>query len=88
MYTISHSGENENSIIDMCILDLATNKVKQITQSHPHKSYSPVWRPDSKKIVYYFEKGDGHDQVWLTDDEGSFHTNLANDITTHNYFPY
>ena len=87
MYNISHRGQGQKSIIDICVLDLATKKVKQITQSHPHKSYNPCWNPDSKKIVYYFEKGDGHDQIWITDDEGSFHTNLTNDTTTHNYFP-
>jgi Tol biopolymer transport system component len=87
MYNISHRGEGQNSIIEICVLDLATKKVKQVTQSHPHKSYNPAWCPDSKRIVYYFEKGDGHDQVWLTDDEGSFHRNLTNDTTTHNYFP-
>ena len=88
LYNISHSGENQQSVIDICVLDLATKKVTQITQSRPHKSYSPVWSPDNKKIVYYFERGDGHDQIWLTDDEGSFHTNLTNDTTTHNYFPF
>ena len=87
MYNISHNGENQHVTIDICVLDLATGKVKQVTDSHPYKSYSPAWSPDSKKIVYYLEKGDDNDQIWLTDDEGSFHTNLTNDTTTHNYFP-
>jgi hypothetical protein len=52
-----------------------------------YKSYDPNWCLDSKKIVYYLEKGDNHDQIWLTDINGSFHTNLTNDTTTHNYFP-
>lgn len=75
------------SATDIFILDLATKQVKQITQSGMHKSYDPRWSPDSKQIVYYFEKGDGHDQVWLTDAEGSFHRNLTPDTATHNYFP-
>ena len=87
MYNISHKGENQHATIDICVLDVATGKVKQVTESHPHKSYSPAWCPDSKKIVYYLEKGDDNDQIWLTDDEGSFHTNLTHDTTTHNYFP-
>ena len=87
LYNISHKGESQHATVDICVLDLATRKVTQITQSHPYKSHNPSWCPDSKKIVYYFEKGDGHDQIWLTDDEGSFHTNLTNDTTTHNYFP-
>jgi Tol biopolymer transport system component len=68
-------------------LNIATKQIKQITQSGNDKSYDPNWCPDSKKIVYYLEKGDGHDQIWLTDINGSFHTNLTNDTTTHNYFP-
>lgn len=87
MYNISYNGTNQFATIDICILDLATQKVKQVTQSAPHKSYTPVWCPDSRKIVYYFEKGDGRDQVWLTDIDGSFHKNLTNDTSTHNYFP-
>ncbi len=87
MYNISHKGENQHATIDICVLELATGKVKQVTDSHPYKSYSPAWSPDSKKIVYYLEKGDDNDQIWLTDSEGSFHTNLTNDTTTHNYFP-
>jgi Tol biopolymer transport system component len=57
---------------------------------HPRwkdKSYDPHWNPDSKKIVYYLEKGDGHDQISMTDINGSFHTNLTSDTTTHNFFP-
>lgn len=87
LYNISYGGINQNATIDICVLDLATKQIKQVTHSSPHKSYTPVWCPDSRKIVYYFEKGDSHDQIWLTDSEGSFHTNLTNDTTTHNFFP-
>jgi Tol biopolymer transport system component len=87
MYNISYGGINQYATIDICVLDLATKQIKQVTHSSPHKSYTPVWCPDSKKIVYYFEKGDSRDQIWLTDIEGSFHTNLTNDTTTHNFFP-
>jgi Tol biopolymer transport system component len=87
MYNISYGGTNQHATIDICVFDLATKQVKQVTHSSPHKSYTPVWCPDSRKIVYYFEKGDSHDQIWLTDTEGSFHTNLTNDTTTHNYYP-
>lgn len=69
------------------VVDPATKTVKQITQSGNYQSYSPEWSPDSKRIVYYLEKGDGHDQVWLTDADGSFHRNLTNDSSTHNYYP-
>ena len=86
LYNISHGEEGQRATIDICVLNIATKEIKQITQSGKDKSYDPNWCPDSKKIVYYLEKGDGHDQVWLTDITGSFHTNLTNDTTTHNYF--
>jgi Tol biopolymer transport system component len=87
LYNISHSGIGQHSTIDICVLNITTKQVKQITQSGKEdKSYDPNWCPNSKKIVYYLEKGDGHDQIWLTDLSGSFHTNLTNDTTTHNYF--
>jgi len=87
LYNISHGGTGQHATIDICVLNIATKQIKQITQSGKDKSYDPNWCPDSKKIVYYLEKGDGHDQIWLTDINGSFHTNLTNDTTTHNYFP-
>jgi Tol biopolymer transport system component len=87
LYNISHGGTGQYATIEICVLNIATKQIKQITQSGKDKSYDPNWCPDSKKIVYYLEKGDGHDQIWLTDINGSFHTNLTNDTTTHNYFP-
>lgn len=79
--------EAGKSTTDIFILDLSTKHVQQITQSDGNQSYDPQWSPDSKRIVYYLEKGDSHDQVWLTDANGTFHTNLTRDTTTHNYFP-
>ena len=86
VYNVSSNGEGQKSTIDICVLNIATKKVKQVTNSGKHKAYDPGWSPDSKKIVYYLEQGDGHDQIWLTDINGSFHTNLTNDTSTHNYF--
>ena len=87
VYNVSSKGVGQYSTIDICVLNIATKQVKQITNSGNNKAYDPNWSPDGKKIVYYFEKGDGRDQIWLTDLEGSFHTNLTNDTTTHNYYP-
>jgi len=87
VYNISHGETGQHATIDICVLNIVTKQIKQITQSGKDKSYDPNWCPDSKKIVYYLEKGDGHDQIWLTDLHGGFHTNLTNDTTTHNYFP-
>lgn len=86
VYNVSSNGEGQKSTIDICVLNIATKKVKQVTNSGKHKAYDPGWSPDSKRIVYYLEKEDGHDQIWLTDINGSFHTNLTNDTSTHNYF--
>ena len=86
-YNISHRSSDRDATVDICVMDLETKKVKQVTQSHPYKSYSPAWSTDGKTIAYYFEKGDGRDQIWLTDDEGSFHTNLTRDTTSHYYLP-
>lgn len=87
LYNISHGGTGQYTTIDICVLNIATKQIRQITQSGRDKSYDPNWCPDSKKIVYYLEKGDSHDQIWLTDLNGSFHSNITNDTTTHNYFP-
>jgi Tol biopolymer transport system component len=87
LYNITYNGTGQYATIDICVFNLATKQVKQVTNSGKDKSYTPVWSPDSKKIVYYLEKGDSHDQIWLTDLNGSFHTNLTNDTTAHYYFP-
>jgi Tol biopolymer transport system component len=72
LYNISKNGTGQYATIDICVLNIATKQIKQITQSGKDKSYDPNWCPDSKKIVYYLEKGDGHDQIWVTDINGSF----------------
>lgn len=87
LYNINYNGTGQHATIDICVFDLTTKQVKQVTNSGKHKSYTPVWSPDSKKIVYYFEKGDSRDQVWLTDINGSFHKNLTNDTSMHTFFP-
>lgn len=86
VYNIS-TGAGPSATIEICVLNTATKQMKQITHSGKDKSYDPNWSPDSRRIVYYVEKGDNHDQIWLTDLDGSFHTNLTNDTATHNYFP-
>jgi Tol biopolymer transport system component len=73
--------------VDIFVMELSTKKITQVTNSGSDKSFDPIWSPDSKHIVYYLEKGDRHDQIWLTDRTGDFHTNLTNDTTTHNFFP-
>ncbi len=86
-YNISYNGEGQYATIDICIVNIFTKQVKQISHSGKYKSYNPVWGPDGKHIVYYLEKGDRHDQIYLTDTNGSFHRNITNDTTTLNYYP-
>ena len=87
LYSVITKGTGPQATLDIGLWDFAAKKSRWITQSGNYKSYNPVWSPDSRRIVYYFEKGDSHDQIWLTDTEGSFHTNLTHDTATHNYYP-
>ena len=73
--------------IEIVVMNVKTRETKQITSSGNFSSYSPVWSPKNNLIVYYLEKGDNHDQIYLTDSNGSFHKNLTNDMTTHNFYP-
>ncbi|HMU47943.1 MAG TPA: hypothetical protein PKC72_16340 [Chitinophagaceae bacterium] len=85
-YNIEFKKENKTAI-EICVYDLITKETKQITNHFPYFSYQPSWNPKTNQLVYFLEKGDGHDQIYLTDGNGSFHTNLTNDSTTHNYNP-
>jgi Tol biopolymer transport system component len=87
VYNQESNGRGRDATIDVCIVNVKTKEIKQVTQSGHYKSYNPEWAPEGDKIVYYLEKGDNHDQVWLTDSNGGFHTNLTNDTTAHNYYP-
>lgn len=86
VYNIS-IGRGPGSKTEIMVYRLSTGEKKQITQSFPDKSYSPDWNPVNDQIAYYLEKGDGRDQIYLTDKNGSFHRNLTNDTTTLNYYP-
>ncbi len=83
----TRKGNGPTAAVNIFVLNLATKQVKQISKSEHHKSYNPTAGPDGKSIAYYLEKGDGRDQIWLTDINGSFHKNLSNDTATHNYYP-
>jgi Tol biopolymer transport system component len=87
VYNRESNGRGRDATLEICVVDIHTKEIKQVTQSGKHKSYNPVWAPEGNQIVYYFEKGDNRDQVWLTDADGSFHTNLTNDTSTHNFYP-
>jgi Tol biopolymer transport system component len=86
-YNRESNGRGRNATLEICVVDINTKEIKQVTESGKYKSYNPVWAPEGDRIVYYFETGDNRDQVWLTDANGSFHTNLTNDTATHNFYP-
>jgi tricorn protease-like protein len=81
-FNITHA-----KVIDIWSIDITTMATKQITHSAPYASYTPVWSPAGDEIVYYFEKGDQHDQIYLINVRGGTNLNLTNDITTHNFYP-
>ena len=81
-------GKGTNAKVEICTYEIESQKVKHITKNSAFKCYTPIWNPNSDKIVYTAEKGDKHDQIYLTDKNGSFHTNISNDTTTHNYSPH
>src|SRR5204863_1258978 len=87
VYNRKTNSQDRDAPVEICVAEIKTGKSNQITNSGPYKSYSPVWSPEGNKIVYYLEKGDQRDQIWLTDANGSFHTNLTNDTSSHNYYP-
>jgi Tol biopolymer transport system component len=73
--------------LDLFVIDLSAGETKQITESSGFKNYNPEWAPSGNKITYYLEKGDNRDQIYLTDENGSFHDNLTADTSTHNFYP-
>jgi Tol biopolymer transport system component len=79
-------GKGANAKVEICTYNIQTNSVKQITKDNGYKCYTPDWNINNK-IIYTMEKGDKRDQIFLTDRDGSFHANLTNDTTTHNYSP-
>jgi Tol biopolymer transport system component len=80
-------GRGANAKVEICIYNILTNTIKQITENSGFKRYNPAWNTTNDKVVYTAEKGDKRDQIYLTDKHGSFHTNLTNDTTTHNFAP-
>lgn len=80
--------KGENAKVEICTYNIQKNEVNQITKNSTFKCYAPNWNTKTDKIVYTSEYGNKRDQIYLTDKNGSLHTNLTNDSTTHNYSPY
>ena len=85
-YNVSIGTNSSEASVEIFVHDLSKGITRQVTSGGGQKNYSPTWSPDSKRIVYYVEKGDHHDQIWITDANGSFHSKLTDD-STHNFFP-
>ena len=81
------SGRGAKAKVEICTYNIPTNTIKQITENSGFKRYSPAWNTTNDKVIYTSEKGDKRDQIYLTDKNGSFHTNLTNDTMTHNFAP-
>ena len=45
-----------------------------------------MWSADGREILYYAEKGDNKDQVWVVGADGTGATNVTHD-EEHNIFP-
>lgn len=83
----TQTGTGTRSEVQICIYALKDQTSTRITNSAGYRSYAPAWNPKSNEILYFLEKGDQHDQIYVTDERGSFHTNLTNDTTTNNHSP-
>src|SRR5262249_29248537 len=59
--------------------------LKRLTRDSA-KAYNPVFSPDGRRIVFYREKGDNHDQVWTLDLATGRETRIT-DGGGHNIFP-
>jgi TolB protein len=60
--------------------------VKRLTSDDTLSFYNPVWSPDSKRIVYYVERGDSKDQIWSMKADASDQKLLTANIA-HNFYP-
>jgi Tol biopolymer transport system component len=60
--------------------------IKRLTTDSAVAYFDPRWSPDSKRIVYYAEKGDNKDQIWTMKTDGTDQTLLTNNVG-HNFFP-
>ncbi len=67
------------------VMNIDGSGLQKIT-TDTFKYYNPVWSPAGEKIVYYRERGDGHDKVCVTDLINKQEILVTND-TMHNIYP-
>lgn len=78
---------NRGKEIDIRKIDLASGEESELIAHNGYKNYNPVVSPLANTICFYLEKGDKHDQIYITDENGSLSLNVTNDTTTHNFYP-
>jgi Tol biopolymer transport system component len=78
---------NRAAPVQICTINIKTKDLNQITIDGIYKNYNPRWSPAGDAIVFFKEKGDSRDQIYVTDVKGSYQKNITNDTITHNYYP-
>jgi Tol biopolymer transport system component len=79
-------NSNQTGTIEIFICNKDGTNHRQLTFSGVHKSYNPKWSPFGNDIVYYFEKGDGKDQIYVMNSNGEKVRNITNN-DSHSYYP-
>jgi Tol biopolymer transport system component len=76
VYVMNADGTGQQNI---------TNNFQLATQG-AHNDYYPAWSPDGSKIVFVFD-GEGTDEIYLMNADGSARTNLSHSPGSWEYEP-
>jgi eukaryotic-like serine/threonine-protein kinase len=71
---------DRNGSLDIYLLNLATNEVRQLTQ-HGAQNFGPSWSPDGRKIAFVSDR-DGRLQLYILDVASRISTRLTNHANT------
>ena len=70
---------------DLYIMNINGTDPFRLTQTE-HKEFNPCWSPDAEKIVYFYDKGDLKDQIYICNSDGTNSLNITHD-TLNNIYP-
>jgi TolB protein len=59
---------------------------RRLTRQASARSLNPSWSPDGRSLAYYYETGDGQDQIHVMNADGTGDINVTNDAF-NNVFP-